>query len=105
VFTVGRRVTLKPSEFKGLTCDVDSIDSQPVQFLVLGRVDAFATAEGAEAILALEELYDTFETLARPVWNVSGPKGVIPSTKAGMLTVPVPLMLTLVALWTETFDA
>jgi hypothetical protein len=84
---------------------VDSIDSQPVQFLVLARVEAFAAAGGAESILALQDLYETFAAFARPYWNLTGPKGPVPTTQAGMATVPVPLMILLISLWTETFDA
>lgn len=104
MYMVGGRVTLTP--YPDLWCDVDTIDSLPVYTAVLTAATAYSEAVGIEDGLGtLQKLYEQFERHARPVWNVCSPKGPIPSTAAAMLLVPIPLVIALVNLWTDTFEA
>jgi hypothetical protein len=105
VFQIGSRVTLAGTgAYEGASCVVDTIDSETVHYVVLSRAAA-VTGTTEERIAALEPLCEAFIAFGHPAWNLVGPKGAIPTTKAGMLTVPTGLMLHLVLLWTETYDA
>jgi hypothetical protein len=106
VFVLGRRVTLEIEDgpYAGVTCDVDAIDSDAVLFIVVSLANGYGEAEGAAAqVAALRSLFGYFEGIGRPVWNLVDPKGPVPATESGMLTVRVALMLRLLNLWTDTY--
>lgn len=106
MFHLGSRVTLTIADgpFAGVSCDVDSIDSETILFAVVAMTGAFAEAVEVPAeVEALRALYAFFEGTGRPVWNVCGPRGPIPPTAAGMMFVPGALVLQLTALWQATF--
>ena len=104
-FVIGGRATLaiEDGPFAGVSCEVDTVNSTPIQFMALNRATAVSLADGgAESVNALRELYDLFASLARPVWNLVDPVGPIPTTANGMLRVPEALMYALVDLWVDT---
>lgn len=106
-FVIGGRVSLTVDEgtYAGASCDVDTIDSQPLRQLVAFRVNALlAAAPGSpDELAALQSLYAFVEAHARPVWNLVNAKGPVPATAGGMLLVPVPLLLAFVDQWADTF--
>ena len=105
-FIIGSRARLivDDGDYAGVEAEFETINAFPVYYLVVGAAAAYAEAEGAAAELeALNRLYELAADLGRPVWNITDPHGPIPATPTGMLRVPVPLMLQLVDLWTETF--
>lgn len=106
-FQVGERASLVIDDgpWTGVTCDVDTIDSLPTYQLTLFLADTYAKAEGmGPGLAALRALYEHFASLARPVWNVVNPRGPVPPTVAGMLVIPIPLVIALIDLWTETYE-
>ena len=101
-FVLGGRVPLEITDgpYAGVECEVDSINAMPIQYGALAK--AAAVGVGDTDLPALRALYDYFASVGRPVWNIVDPIGPGPATGAGMLRVPVDLMVALVTLWIET---
>lgn len=107
VYRIGERRALKFADpYEGVECEVDTLNAYPIYALVVAETQVVLEAEDVGRRLAgLRELYRTVEAQARPVWNLVEGTLAIPATAVGMLRVPVPLMLRLVDLWTDTFDS
>ena len=106
-FRIGDRATLVIDEgpWSGVSCQVDTIDSLPMYQLTLSLAVAYNEAEGmGPGLAALRSLYEHLERVGRPVWNVTNQRGPVPPTVGGMLLVPVPLVIALIDLWTDTYE-